>query len=129
MNTAVSSHTAHPAASTGPLWQRRGVQTTLRVLAVLIGIAGAAASVFSAGLISVFAACTAESTGICTNFAGTVPVIEWAIVIIALAAPLAGGVVSCIRGEWPWLPAGLATGAAMVAVAVLVSGGQTGTMG
>lgn len=128
MDPAATTCAAHRDATTEPSWQRRGVDTALRVLAVLVGVAGAAAGAFSAGLVSLFAACTAESTGICTNFAGVVPALEWAIVIVALAAPLAGGIASAIRGEWPWLPAGLAAGAVMVALAVLVSGGQTGTM-
>jgi len=108
--------------------QRRGVQTTLRVLAVLIGIAGAVTGLFFAGLIAVFSDCSAGATGLCTNFAGLVPVLEWAIVIIACAAPLAAGIASCVRGEWPWLPAGLVAGAVMVWLAVLVSSGQTGLL-
>jgi uncharacterized membrane protein (UPF0136 family) len=57
-----------------------------------------------------------------------VAVLEWAIVIVASVAPLAGGIVSCVRDERPWLPAGLIIGAVMVWLAVLVSSGQTGIL-
>jgi hypothetical protein len=113
---------------TAAVTQHRGVRTTLRALAVLFGIAGAITGLFFAGLVAAFSDCSAGATGMCTNLAGLVPLLEWAIVIVAFAAPLAGGIASCVREEWPWLPAGLMTGAVMVALAVLVSSGQTGIL-
>ncbi len=128
MNVA-PRYAAEPAAQPQSFWQRRGVGIALRVLALLVGIAGSAMCLFSAGLISLFAACGPEATGLCTNLAALVPVLEWAIVILATLAPLAGAIASCWRREWPWLPAGLVTGALLVGLAVLVASGQTGTLG
>lgn len=118
----------HPKQSLGraqSFWQRSGVVTTLHVVAVLVGIAGSLTALVVTGVITLFAACSYSATGLlCTNLSGLVPVLEWAIVILATSAPLTGAIISCRRGQWPWLPAGLITGAAMVGLAVLVSSGQ-----
>ena len=107
-----------------PFWQRRRAVIALRGAAVLVGVAGALAGLVVAGLLSLLAGCGDGATGLCTNHAGLVPVIEWAIVIAAFAAPLAGGIASCWRKQWQWLAGGLVVAAAMALLAIIVSSGQ-----
>lgn len=128
MDTAAPTSTPTSPAAPEPFWQRRAVNTTLRVLAVVAGVAGAWVAFVLTVLIAHVNDCSGDATGLCTNFAAVVPALEWAIVIIATGAPLAGGIASYRRDAWPWLPAGLLTGAAMVWLIVIVSSGQTSTM-
>lgn len=118
---------AFPAAASGgpPFWERPGVVTALRSLSLVVGLIGAGIALFLAGFGAAVADCSGDATGLCTNYAGVVPVLEWAIVLVAFAAPLAGGIVACVRKEWPWLALGLFTAALMIAALVAVSEGQT----
>jgi hypothetical protein len=125
MSTAVPTHArpARAAARADRLHPR--VVLALRGAAVVAGLAGALAGLFFAGLFALLSDCSGDAAGMCTNFAGLVPVLEWSIVVTAFAAPLAGGIANCARRQWMWLPAGLVTAAAMVSLAMLVSSGQT----
>lgn len=118
--------TAMPTAA--PFWQRPRVVTAVRSLYVVIGTIGAAVAFVCTGFMAALADCSGEATGLCTNYAGLVPVLEWALVLAAFAAPLAGGIVACIRREWPWLVAGLFTAAVMFALTVVAAEGQTGLL-
>ena len=105
-------------------WQRRRVVIAVRAAAVLVGVAGAFAGLVVAGLLALLADCGDGATGLCTNHAGLVPIVEWAIVIAAFAAPLAGGIASCWRKQWQWLAGGLAVATAMAGLAAIVASGQ-----
>ena len=105
-----------------------GAVTALRIAAVVAGLGGALAGLFFAGLFSLLAVCTPEATGLCTSLDRLVPALEWVIVIAASGAPLAGGIASCRRRDWRWLAGGLAMGAAMVGLALIVASGQTSVL-
>lgn len=124
----VSTPTMHTAQETEPFWQRPGVVTAVRSLYVVVGAVGAAIALLFTGFMAGFSDCSGDATGLCTNYAGLVPVIEWALVLAAFAAPLAGGIVACIRREWAWLVAGLFTAAVMFALTAMVAEGQTGLL-
>lgn len=124
-----STPTAAPVAPIAePFWERPGVVTALRGLYVVIGAVGAAVAFAVTGFMAAIADCSGEATGLCTNHAGLVPVIEWAIVLTAFAAPLAGGIVACIRREWAWIVVGLFVAAVMFVLTVVVAEGQTGLL-
>lgn len=124
-----STPTATPAAPVAePFWERPRVVTAVRSLYVVIGAIGAAVAFAVTGFMAAIADCSGEATGLCTDYAGLVPVLEWAIVLTAFAAPLAGGIVSCIRREWPWIVVGLFTAAAMFVLTLAVAEGQTGLL-
>jgi hypothetical protein len=125
MSTAVPTYAQRNGTAAEPRRLSPRVVLALRVAAVVAGLAGALAGLFFAGLFAVLSDCSGDATGMCTNLAGLVPFVEWSIVFVAFATPLAGGIVSCVRREWAWLPAGLVTAAAMVALAMTVAGGQT----
>ncbi len=114
--------------TTAPFWQRPRVVTAVRSLYVVVGALGAAAAFVCTGFVAAIADCSGDATGPCTNFAGLVPVLEWALVLAAFAAPLAGGIVACIRREWPWLVVGLFTAVCMFALTATLAQGQTGLL-
>jgi hypothetical protein len=125
----IASTPAAPAApQTAPFWQRPGVVTAVRSLYVVVGAVGAAIALLATGVMAGLSDCSGDATGLCTNYAGLVPVIEWALVLIAFVAPLAGGIVSCIRKQWPWIAAGLFMAAVMFGLAGMVAQGQTGLL-
>ena len=66
-----------------------------------------------------------ETTGPCVSHAGFVPVLEWPIFVIAVIAPVAGGIAGCFTRRPRWLAVGAAVAVAMFAVMSLVSTGQT----
>jgi hypothetical protein len=123
-----STPTSHIAQASEPFWQRPGVVTAVRSLYVVVGAVGAAIALLATGFMAGFSDCSGEATGLCTNHAGLVPVIEWALVLAAFAAPLAGGIVACIRKEWPWIVVGLFTAWGMFALTAMVAQGQTGLL-
>lgn len=123
-----STPTSHTAQTSAPFWQRPGVVTALRSLYVVVGAFGAATALLFTGFMAGFSDCSGDATGLCTNYAGLVPVIEWALVLTAFAAPLAGGIVACIRKEWQWTLVGLITAAMMFALSAMVAQGQTGLL-
>jgi hypothetical protein len=123
-----STPTSHIAQATEPFWRRPGVVTAVRSLYVVAGAIGAAIALVCTGFMAAIADCSGDATGLCTNYAGLVPVIEWALVLAAFAASLAGGIVACVRREWPWLVAGLFTAVVMFALTAMVAEGQTGLL-
>jgi len=123
-----STPTSDAALQTDSFWQRPGIVTALRSLYVVVGAVGAATALLFTGFMAGFSDCSGDATGLCTNSAGLVPVLEWALVLTAFAAPLAGGIVACIRREWPWLVVGLITAAVMFALTIAVADGQTGLL-
>jgi hypothetical protein len=128
MMDIASTPTAHIAHATEPFWQRSGVVTAVRSLYVVVGAVGAAVALLATGVMAALSDCSGDATGLCTNYAGLVPVLEWALVLAAFAAPLAGGIVACVRREWPWIVAGLFTAAVMFALTAMVAEGQTGLL-
>lgn len=114
-----------PTAPAATCWQRPRVVTAVRSLYVVVGALGAAIAFVCAGFVAAIATCSGDATGPCTNFAGLVPVLEWALVLTAFAAPLVGGIVACIRRQWPWLVVGLVTAVCMFALTATLAQGQT----
>lgn len=123
-----STPTMDAARETEPFWQRPGVVTALRSLYVVIGAVGAAIALVFTGFMAGLSDCSGSATGMCTNYAGLVPVLEWALVLAAFAAPLAGGIVACIRTEWQWILVGSITAAIMFALTAMIAQGQTGLL-
>jgi hypothetical protein len=123
-----SAPTAPTAPQVSPFWQRPGVITTVRSLYVVVGVIGAVGALLATGFLAAMADCSSDATGLCTNHAGLVPVLEWALVLVAFAAPLAGGILACVRKQWPWLVLGLFIAAAMFQLTLVVSQGQTGLL-
>jgi len=110
----------------GPFMQRPAVQATLRALSV---VAGAILSFIAFVLVGLYAALQGcqgeETTGLCVNYAGLVPVLEWPIFVIAAIAPLAGGIAACVTRRPRWLAVGAAVAVVMAALMGLVATGQT----
>ena len=123
MQLATSSAAQSTAPGDGTLLAAPGVVTAVRSLYVVVGALGAAIAFVCTGFVAAIADCSGDATGLCTNYAGLVPVLEWALVLAAFAAPLAGGIVACIRREWPWLVVGLFAAAVMFALTVVVARG------
>ena len=124
----VATPTMHTAQETEPFWQRPRVVTAVRSLYVVLGAIGAAIAFVCTGFMAALADCSGEASGLCTNYAGLVPVLEWALVLAAFAAPLAGGIVACIRTEWQWILVGSITAAIMFALTAMIAQGQTGLL-
>jgi hypothetical protein len=110
----------------GTLWQRPAVRATVRALNV---VGGAILSFFAFVLVGLYAALQGcqgeETTGLCVNHAGLVPVLEWPIFVIAAIAPLAGGIAACVTRRPRWLAVGAAVAVVMAALMGLVATGQT----
>ena len=116
----------HAAPCNRPLSQRPVVKATLRVL----NIAGGAIMSFVAfvivGLYAALQGCDGgETHGLCVNHAGLVPVLEWPIFVIAVLAPLAGGIAGCVMRRPRWLVVGVAVAVMMFALMSIVSTGQS----
>jgi hypothetical protein len=115
-----------PAGSIG---ERPAVKSAVRALNIVGGVAVAAVAFVFVGLVAALSGCVGdESTGICVDHAGLVPVLEWAIFLTAVIAPLAGGIVAFIRREVLWLLAGTVTAGAMFYFMVELANGQTGLL-
>jgi hypothetical protein len=97
-----------------PSSHRRGVVLALQIASVVLGFAGALAMLYCASLVTLLRDCSGGLITFCTDYTGPVLVLQWALVIAAFAAPLAGGIASCRRREWWWLPAGLVGAIVMV---------------
>ena len=123
-----STPTAHTAPQAEPFWQRPGVVTAVRSLYVVVGAVGAAIAFFFTGFMAVIADCSGGATGLCTNYAGVVEILEGALVLAAFAAPLAGGIVACVRQEWPWIFVGGLLAVAMFVLTAMLAQGQTGLL-
>jgi hypothetical protein len=92
----------------------------LRVLSVLLGFVGALTALYLASLVTLLRDCSGAIITFCTDYTGPVLVLQWALVVAAFAAPLAGGIASCRRREWWWLPAGLGSAFALVWLGVVL---------
>jgi uncharacterized membrane protein len=125
--TPTPAAVAH-AHESRPFWQRPGVVAAVRGLYVFAGAIGAAIALICTGAVAGLSDCSGDATGLCTNYAGLVPVLEWALVIVAFSAPLAGGIAACVRREWAWLALGLFIATVMFGLTVVVSHGQTGLL-
>ena len=108
------------------LMQRRGVKATLRALNVVGGTIMSFVALVVVGLYAAVQGCQGEeATGLCVNHAGLVPVLEWPIFVVAVIAPLAGGIAACVTRRPRWLAVGVAVAVVMFALLGLVSTGQT----
>ena len=109
-----------------PLMQRPRVKATLRALNVVGGAIVSFVALVVVGLYAALQGCQGEeTTGLCVNHAGLVPVLEWPIFVIAVIAPLAGGIAGCVTRRPRWLAAGVAAAVVVFALMSLVSTGQT----
>lgn len=113
----------------GSFGRRPAVKGAVRALNIVGGVAVAAVACVFVGLVAAFSGCVGnETSGICVDNAGLVPVLEWAIFLTAVIAPLAGGIVAFIRREALWLLAGTVTAGAMFYLMVELANGQTGLL-
>lgn len=109
-----------------PLMQRPWVKATLRALNVVGGVIVSFVTFVVVGLYAAMQGCQGEEKiGLCVNHAGLVPVLEWPIFVIAVVAPLAGGIAGCVTRQPRWLAVGAAVAVVMFALIGLVSTGQT----
>ena len=106
--------------------QRPGVKATLRALNVVGGAIVAFVAFVVVGLYAALQGCQGEeTTGLCVNHAGLVPVLEWPLFVVAVIAPLAGGIAGGLTRRPRWLAVGVAVAVGMFALLGLVSTGQT----
>jgi len=108
-----------------PFWRRPGIARALRVLCVVVGFAGSLTALFFASLITLLSDCSGGLITFCTEYTGVVLVLQWALVIVAFAAPLAGGIASCARRQPWWLPAGLVTAGVLVWLTFVLEASQS----
>jgi len=110
----------------GALSQHPAVRATLRGLSALAGVVVSALAFLVVGLYATLMSCEGEETrGLCPDYAGLVPVLEWPIFVIAVCAPLAGGIVACVREQPRWLALGVVVAFVMLGLIALVSTGQS----
>lgn len=110
----------------GTLWQRPAVRATVRALNVVGGAILSFVAFVFVGLYAALQGCQGEETsGLCVNHAGLVPVLEWPIFVIATVAPLAGGIAACVTRRPLWLAVGAIVAVVMAALMGLVATGQT----
>lgn len=110
----------------GAFAQRPAVRGALRALNVAGGVVVAVIAFVVVGLSAALKTCEGEETsGLCVDHPGLVPVLEWPILVLAVLAPLAGGIASCVTRRARWLGLGILGAAVMLALMGLVSTGQT----
>ena len=110
----------------GTLMQRPAVKATLRALNVVGGAILSFVAFVLVGLYAALQGCQGEETsGLCVNYGGLVPVLEWPIFVIAAIAPLAGGIAACVTRQPRWLAVGAIVAVVMAALMGLVATGQT----
>lgn len=110
----------------GAFSQRPFVAGTLRALNVVGGFVMASIAFVIVGLYAALQRCDGPEThGLCVDHAGLVPVLEWPIFVIAVLAPLAGGIAACVTRRPRWLVVGTAVAVVMFALMSVVSTGQT----
>ena len=108
------------------LMQRTFVKASLRALNVVAGALMSFVAFLVVGLYAAMQGCQGEeTTGLCVNHAGLVPVLEWPIFVIAVIAPLAGGIAGCVTRRPRWLAVGAGVSVVMCALIGLVSTGQS----
>ena len=113
----------------GPLAQRPAVKTALRALSLVGGLVFSALAFVVVGLIAALAACLGgETSGLCAGNAGLVPVLEWPIFVVAVLAPLAGGIAAFATRRPRWLALGAGVAVVMFCLMLAVSAGQTGVL-
>ncbi len=114
------------APPAGRLTRHPAVTATLRGLSVLAGVAVSALAFVVVGVYAVWLNCEgSETRGLCAGHAGLVPVLEWPSFVIAVLAPLAGGIAGCVRTQPRWLALGVVIAVAMLGLMSLVAIGQT----
>ncbi|HUR83763.1 MAG TPA: hypothetical protein VMY78_00325 [Solirubrobacteraceae bacterium] len=110
-------------------WQRPRVRATLRALYVVGGVLVAAAAFVLVGFWAAMFGCYGvETDGLCVSAEWLIPVLEWPIFLLSVAAPLAGGIAGYVRRTAVWLCAGVATSVLMGYLIVLVSATQTSAL-
>lgn len=115
-----------PAPYEGTLLQHPVAKAVLRALNVVAGAIVSFVAFVVVGLYAVAQGCEGDEThGLCADHAGLVPVLEWPIFVIAVLAPLAGGIAGCVTRRPRWLAAGVGVAIAMFGLISLVSLGQT----
>jgi len=93
-------------------WRLPGAVLALRVLSVILGIVGSLTAVLAASAVTILSDCSGGFFfTYCTDYTGFALIAQWLCAIVAFTAPLTGGIASCRRREWWWLPAGLVTAA------------------
>lgn len=110
----------------GAFTQRPAVQATLRALNLVAGTVAGSIAFLIVGLYAGLQNCDGgETHGLCAGHAGLVPVLEWPIVLLAAAAPFAGGIASFVTRRPGWLGLGIAVAFVMFGLMSIVSTGQT----
>ena len=121
--------THRTAPHNGPLAQRPAVKATLRALNLVGGFVFSACAFVVVGMMAALAACLGgETSGLCAGNAGLVPVLEWPIFVVAVIAPLAGGIAAFATRRPRWLAVGVGLAAVMFYAMLVVSHGQTGVL-
>ena len=119
----------HTPSIEGPLDQHPVVRATLRGLHVVAGIVMSAVAYLAVGLVAALQGCVGDETsGLCAGSAWLVPVLEWPIFLVAVIAPLAGGIAAFVARRPRWLALGVALAGAMFLLMLVVSAGQTSTL-
>jgi len=88
-------------------WRLPGAVLALRVLSVILGIVGSLFALMVASAVTILSDCSGGFFSYCTDYRGFALIAQWLCAIVAFTAPLTGGIASCWRREWWWLPAGL----------------------
>ena len=112
-----------------PLAQRPGVKATLRALNLVGGLVFSALAFVVVGLAAALTGCLGgETSGLCAGHPELVPVLEWPIFLVAVLAPLAGGVAAFAQRRPRWLALGVGLAVVMFVLMLAVSHGQTGVL-
>ena len=113
----------------GPLTERPAVKATLRALNLVGGLVVSALAFVVVALTAALADCLGdETTGLCAGNAGLVPVLEWPIFVVAILAPLAGGIAAFVTRRPRWLALGVSLAVVMFALMLAVSQGQSSVL-
>ena len=112
-----------------PLTQRPAVKATLRGLNLVGGLVFSGLAFVVVGLTAGLAACLGEETsGLCAGNAWLVPVLEWPIFVVAVLAPLAGGIAAFVRRRPRWLAVGVGLAVVMFILMLAISNGQSSVL-
>ena len=108
---------------------RPALKATLRALNLVGGLVFSALAFVVVGLTAALAACYGEETsGLCAGHAGLVPVLEWPIFVVAVLAPLAGGIAAFVTRRPRWLALGVGLAGLMFVLMLTVSNGQSSVL-
>ncbi len=99
---------------------------TLRVLALVTGLAVAAVACVFVGFVALLWGCSgAEIRGLCAGHANLVAVVEWPVFTGAVLAPLAGGIAGFVRRDGYWLGLGVLLAFLLAFIEIALTTGQT----